>query len=337
MADLRTTYMGVSLKNPIIVGANNMTANLEFLRKAEENGAGAVVYKSLFEEQLHLEEWKLSQDLEAYADRHAEMISLFPKIQHAGPDEFLQGLRQAREQVSIPLFGSLNCLYKESWADYAKLLAETGIDGLELNFYAVPKDFEQTADEIESEQIEVLKRVKDAINIPVAVKLSPYYTSPLRFIKKLDEAGVDSIVTFNRLFQPEIDVQAETNYFPWNMSGKRDSRLALRFAGLLYGNIDASISAANGILDGTTIVQMLLAGADNVQVVSALFQNGPEYITTMLKDIQVWMNEKGYTSLADFKGKLSRKQNSDPFAYARAQYVDLLINSQGVLDKYEMV
>ena len=337
MANLETSYMGVALKNPLIVGANSLSSKLEYLRKAQEAGVGAIVYRSLFEEQILLEEWRLNEDLDAYADRHAEMVSLFPRIKHAGPEEFLIELRRAREAVNIPLFASLNCVYKESWPEYAKMLAETGVDGLELNFYAIPKDCSLEASDIEGDQIEILKAVKAAVNIPVAVKISPYYTNVLNFVKRLDEAGADSVVMFNRLFQPEINIDDETNYFPWNMSGKRDSRLALRFVGLLYGNVNAGLVAANGILDSNSMIQLFLAGADSVQVVSALFQNKIEYAAQMLAELDAWMDKKGYKSLDDLRGKLSRKNSDDPFAYKRAQYVDLLINSKGVFDKYDLV
>jgi dihydroorotate dehydrogenase (fumarate) len=329
--------MGLELKNPLIVGANNQCTKLSFLREAQEAGVAAIVYKSLFEEQILLEEWRLTEDLEAYAERNAEMVSLFPRITHAGPEEFLLGLKQARECLSIPLIASLNCNYDDSWPEYAKMLEKTGVDGIELNFYASPKSFETTAKEIEDAQVELLKNIRANLNIPVAVKLSPYYTNTLNFVRRLDDAGADAFVLFNRMFQPEIDIETETNTFPWNMSGKRDSRLALRYAGLLYGQIRAQISASNGMLDSNTAIQMLLAGADTIQVVSAIFQNKVGYIATMLGEIQEWMDAKEYSMLNDFRGKLSKLHSNDPFAYRRAQYVDMLINSKKALEKYDLI
>lgn len=336
MSDLRTHYMGIELKNPIIVGASNLVTDLDNLKRIEEAGAGAVVYKSLFEEQVQLENLALSEAMDEYSERHAEMTTLFPDIEHAGPREFLMNLRNARKALSIPLFASLNAVYQETWVEYAEQLAETGVDGLELNFYSVPQDFNKTEAAITEEQIAIVQEVKKAVRIPVAVKMSPYYTNPLYLIKKLDEAGVNGVVLFNRLFQPDIDIDLEENYFPYNLSHQQDSRIALRFAGLLYGNINASICANTGILTGEDVITMILAGADCVQVVSTLYKNQIEYISTMLTDMQDWMHEKQYQKLDDFRGKLSKKRIKDPFAYKRAQYVDILLKSEEIFKRYPM-
>jgi dihydroorotate dehydrogenase (fumarate) len=328
--------MGIELKNPIIVGASNLVTDLDNLKRIEEAGAGAVVYKSLFEEQVQLENLALSEAMDEYSERHAEMTTLFPDIEHAGPREFLMNLRNARKALSIPLFASLNAVYQETWVEYAEQLAETGVDGLELNFYSVPQDFNKTEAAITEEQIAIVQEVKKAVRIPVAVKMSPYYTNPLYLIKKLDEAGVNGVVLFNRLFQPDIDIDLEENYFPYNLSHQQDSRIALRFAGLLYGNINASICANTGILTGEDVITMILAGADCVQVVSTLYKNQIEYISTMLTDMQDWMHEKQYQKLDDFRGKLSKKRIKDPFAYKRAQYVDILLKSEEIFKRYPM-
>jgi len=328
--------MGIELKNPIIVGASNLVLDEHHLKQMEEAGAAAVVYKSLFEEQVQLENLALSEAMDEYSERHAEMTTLFPDIEHAGPREFLMNLRNARKAISIPLFASLNAVYQETWVEYAEQLAETGVDGLELNFYSVPQDFHKTEVSITDEQIAIVKEVKKAVSIPVAVKLSPYYTNPLYLIKKLDEAGVNGIVMFNRLFQPDIDIDLEENYFPYNLSHQQDSRIALRFAGLLYGNVNAGICANTGILTGEDVITMILAGADCVQVVSTLYKNQIEYISTMLTDMQEWMHEKQYQKLDDFRGKLSKKRIKDPFAYKRAQYVDILLKSEEIFKRYPM-
>ncbi|MDD5506860.1 MAG: dihydroorotate dehydrogenase-like protein [Bacteroidales bacterium] len=336
MSDLKTNYMGIELKNPIIVGASNLVLDENHLKQMEEAGAAAIVYKSLFEEQVQLENLALSEAMEEYTERHAEMTTLFPDIEHAGPREFLMNLRNARKVVSIPLFASLNAVYKETWVEYAEQLAETGVDGLELNFYSVPQDFNKTEASITDEQITIVRQVKKAVRIPVAVKISPFYTNPLYLIKKLDEEGVNGVVLFNRLFQPDIDIDLEENYFPYNLSHQQDSRIALRYAGLLYGNINASLCANTGILTGEDVITMILAGADCVQVVSTLYKNQIEYISTMLTDIQEWMHEKQYQKLNDFRGKLSKKRIKDPFAYKRAQYVDILLKSEEIFKRYPM-
>jgi dihydroorotate dehydrogenase (fumarate) len=336
MADLRTTYMGIELKNPIIVGACNLTAELENLQKMEEAGAAAVVYKSLFEEQVQLENLSLSEALDEYSERHAEMTTLFPDIEHAGPKEFLMNLRKARQVLSVPLFASLNAVYRETWVEYAKLLEETGVDGLELNFYSVPMDFNKSEESIVNDQVAIVSDVKKAIKIPVSIKLSPFYTNPLYVVRKMDEAGADAFVLFNRLFQPDIDIDMEENYFPYNLSHNQDNRISQRFAGLLYGNVKASVCSNTGILSGEDTVAMILAGADCVQVVSTLYKNHIEYIATLVSDIEEWMHSKQYNSLADFRGKLSKKRTNDPFAYKRAQYVDILLKSEEIFRRYPM-
>jgi len=336
MSDLRTHYMGIELKNPIIVGASNLVLDEHHLKQMEEAGAAAVVYKSLFEEQVQLENLALSEAMDEYSERHAEMTTLFPDIEHAGPKEFLMNLRNARKVLTIPLFASLNAVYRETWVEYAAQLAETGVDGLELNFYSVPHDFNRSEASITDEQVAIVKEVKNAVSIPVAVKLSPFYTNPLYLIKKLDETGINGIVMFNRLFQPDIDIDLEENYFPYNLSHQQDSRIALRFAGLLYGNINASICSNTGILTGEDVITMILAGADCVQVVSTLYKNQIEYISTMLTDMQEWMHEKQYQKLDDFRGKLSKKRIKDPFAYKRSQYVDILLKSEEIFKRYPM-
>ncbi len=336
MVDLRTKYMGLELKNPIIVGASNLVTEPGMLEQLEAAGAAAVVYKSLFEEQIQLESLQLSEELMEYDDRNAEMISLFPHIEHAGPKEFLINLKKAREVLHIPLIASLNCINRETWVEYARLLQDTGVDGLELNLYSTPTDFNLPGVEISEGQLEIVRAVKKVVTIPISVKLSPYYTNPLFIIKKLDNLGLDGVVIFNRLFQPDIDIDLEENFFPYNLSVQQDNRLPLRFAGLLYGNIKASVIASTGIFTGEDVITMLLAGADAVQVVSTLYKNHVGQIGTMLNDLILWMESKKYKKLDDFRGKMSKKNIKDPFAYKRAQYVDILLKSEEIFKRYPM-
>jgi len=328
MATLTTKHMGVTLKNPLILGACNLSNNLDKLKEAEEAGVSAVVYRSLFEEQIQLEDNELSNQLEAYDERNAEMINLFPKIEHGGPKEHIYNVRQVVEALSVPVFASLNAVYKESWVEYAKLLEETGVAGLELNFFAVPRDFDKSGHEVIQQQIEFLKAVKAAVKIPVSVKLSPFYTNVLKTIKDLDAAGADAFILFNRLFEPDIDVEAEKHVSPWNLSTHSDHRLSIRYIGLCYGNIGASLTANNGIYEGIDVVKMIMAGASAVQAVSTFYHNGVQHASEMLKEIEDWMNRKGYESLEAFQGKLSSNAINDPFVYKRAQYIDMLLKSE---------
>lgn len=336
MADLSTTYLGLNLKNPIIVGASNLVMDMDALGKIEEAGASAIVFKSLFEEQIQLERMQHDDGLDEYNERHAEMISLFPNIEHAGPEQHLHHLKKVVEKVSIPVIASLNCLYDITWAEYAEKLAETGVAALELNFYDTPRDTQKAGREVIEQQLAVLKKVKQTVKIPISVKLSPFYTNPLNVIKQMDDIGVSGFVLFNRMFQPDVDIENEELVFPWYLSNEGDHRLPLRFTGMLYGNIKADIAANTGILKGSDMIQMLLAGAGAVQVVTTLYKNGIGQITKMVNDLNTWMEKKQYANIDDFKGKLSRKNINDPFAYKRSQYVDILMKANDIFKKYPM-
>lgn len=337
MADLSTTYMGVELKNPLILGASNLVNKPEVIKELEEAGIAAIVYKSLFEEQIQLETFQLDEELNEYANRNSEMGRIFPDIAHAGPKEHLFNLKKLKANTSVPVFASLNALYEPSWVEYAKALEETGVDGLELNLYATPGYFEVGGASIEDKQFQIVKSVKKAVRIPVSVKLSPFYTNTLNFIKKLDEAGINGVVLFNRFFQPEIDIESEVFHFPWELTQSRDHHLSLRYVGLLHGNVEGSICASRGIYSAEDVIRLLLAGADVTQIVSTVYKNQPAYVGTMLSEIRTWMDKKGYNKLSDFRGHLSRKNLKDPFTYQRAQYVDILTKSEEIFKKYPMV
>ena len=326
--NLSTSYGGLTLKNPIVVGASNLVTNPENLVQLEEAGAAAIVFKSLFEEQIELESFKLSQMQEAYSDWDSEHSSLFPPISHAGTAEHLRQLREARKNIKIPLIGSLNCINDDSWLEYALKMEDTGIDALELNFYHTNIDFTTRSETIEEKQLKALELVHAGVRLPVFVKLSPFYSNTLRVISMMDQIGVDGFVLFNRLFQPDIDIEEEKHHYPYNFSSESDNRLALRYAGLLHKKVKGSIVANTGIFQGKDVVKMLLAGADAVQIVSTIYKRGIQVIPHMLQDIKAWMHRKGYDSLDDFQGKLSKHNMTDPYAYKRAQYVDILLNSE---------
>lgn len=336
MADLRTKYMGIELKSPIIAGASNLVTDIHKLRTLEESGVAAIVYKSLFEEQVELENLELYELKTEYEHRHAEQVTLFPNSQSVpeSPDDYLLHLRKAREAVSIPLFASLNAVRDEVWVEYAVKSAATGVDGLELNFYSLPDESGSERESIEKQQIETLRKVKAAVKIPVAVKLTPYYTNTLRFIAELDKAGADAVVVFNRLIQPDIDIFAEQHTMPYNLSSSDDNRLPLRFTGMLHGNVKASVCTSTGVYSANDVVKMILAGADAVQVVSTLYRNGVEVVKSMNEEIEKWMEGHGYSTLESFRGKLSMKKSENKLPYTRAQYIDFLLNSGDIMKKY---
>jgi dihydroorotate dehydrogenase (fumarate) len=336
MASLKTKYLGIELKNPIIVGASNMVTNPDILKALEDAGAAAIVYKSLFEEQIQLENLELDSQMSGYDDRNAEMINLFPSMKHAGPEEHLLHLRKAKESVHVPVIASLNAIYKESWIEYARLIQETGVDAIELNFYFVPMDFEKEGKNIIREQIDILIEVKKNLSIPVSIKLSPYYTNTLKVISEMDKAGADGFVLFNKMFEPEIDIDAQDHFSPFNLSSENDHRLPLRYAGLLSGKINSSICSSTGIYSGKDVVKMILAGADAVQIVSTLYKNKISHLKTMLEEIGVWMKEKEYESLDEFRGKLSSKNTTNPYTYKRAQYIDLLLRSGDLIKGFSL-
>ncbi len=331
MANLKTTYLGLSLKNPLIVGASSLTADPKKLHKLKD--AGAIVIKSLFEEQIQLEEMEMMDTMQEYADRNAEMTSLFPTLKHAGSKEHLLMLKKAKQSIDIPVIASLNAMHDDTWVEYAKQIEGTGVDAIELNFYITPRNFEMSGADTIKAQIETLNKVRKSIKIPIAVKLSPFYTNPLSVISRMDVENVKGFVLFNKLFQPDIDVEKESLKQNIVLSNSSDVRLALRFTGLLYGNINADIASAGGIMTGTDAIKTMLAGASAFQTVSSLYKNGTDHIQTILSDIEKWMDSKGYGSIEDFKGKLSRKNITDPFAYRRSQYVDILMQSDRYLIK----
>jgi dihydroorotate dehydrogenase (fumarate) len=339
MTDLKTSYMGLELKNPIIAGACNLVTNPENLKKIEESGAAAIVYKSLFEEQMQLENLELYERRTEYEERHAEMVTLFPESHKdlSYPVQHIENVKKAKQTVSIPVFASINAISDETWVEYARELEKSGVNGLELNFYTTPEKFDDKYEEIEKRQLKTFKKVRAAVKIPLAVKLSPFYSNPLKLISDLENAGADGFVLFNRLFQADIDINTEEHQYPYSLSNMEDNRLPMRFAGLLYGNIKSSICTNSGIFRGYDVIKMILAGADCVQVVSTLYLNQIGVIASITEEIEKWMNSKGYSSLESFRGKLSKNRLKDKLPYYRAQYLDFEMSTTAILKKYKII
>jgi len=326
MASLQTRFCGLTLSNPVVAGSSDLTSNVDSIKRIEEAGAGAVVLKSLFEEQIQLERLKLEEDLEAGSELYAEMVTIFPRLQHAGAREHLLWVKKTRDAVRIPLIASLNAVTRSTWVEYARQLADQGVDALELNFFATPRDFDATPATVEDEQAEAIQEVRAAVKIPLSVKLSVFYSNPLNFISRLDRAGAGGFVLFNRFFQPDIDTETESIAQPFNFSTPADNRLPLRFAGLLHGRIKADVCASTGISSGSDVVKMILAGASAVQVVTGLYRQGVRSIRGMLDEVTRWMDARSYATIDAFRGKLSAKNAKDPWAYTRAQYAKMLLS-----------
>jgi len=329
--DLSTTYMGIPLKNPVIAGASKLTADLNSILAMEESGAAAVVCSSLFEEQIQLEQFKLERQAEMLSDIDAEIQNVFPSFSHAGPREHLMWVKEVKKRLSIPVIASLNAVNRDTWLDYARQLEDTGVDGLEFNFYFTPGRVDRNAEDIEKEQIGILEDVKAQVKIPVSAKLSFFYTNPLNVIKRLDSAGASAFVLFNRLFESDVDPDEERHSRPFNLSHRGDYKLSNRFAGMLYQHIQADICTSTGIFTGKDVVKGILSGATAVQVVSALYKHKIPYLASLLEDLESWMVQKNYAQLSDFQGKLAAVNLDDKFLYRRAQYVDLLLRSEELL------
>ncbi|WP_319415509.1 dihydroorotate dehydrogenase-like protein [Marispirochaeta aestuarii] len=323
---IETRYCGLELKSPVIVGASRLTSDIDSIKKAEKAGAGAVVISSLFEEQIQLQHYRHDEDMVQYDDWHAEMTDIFPDLEYSGVDEHLVWVKKAKEALNIPVIASLNAVTQSTWVPWAKKLEEAGADALELNFYSLPTDPELTASQIEDEQVKIVQAVVKAVSVPVSVKLSPYYTNPLNIIKRMDAAGVEGVVLFNRFFQPDIDPANLRNDYRYNLSTGNEYQLPLRFAGLLSGEIGASICASGGIEKADTVKKQILAGADAVQIVSGIYRHSVDLIGEINDELKRWMRSKGYESIKDFRGSLDARHNKDPKIYKRSQYVRLLLN-----------
>jgi dihydroorotate dehydrogenase (fumarate) len=257
-------------------------------------------------------------------------------MSYAGPEEHLAWVRKAKAAVKIPVIASLNAVTREIWKEWALRLADTGVDGLELNFYSTPVDFDRTAASIEEEQVEILAEVKQAVGIPVSVKLSSAYTNPLNVIRKMDEAGADAFVLFNRFFQPDIDPVLRKRVFTFDLSDPKENRVPLRFTALLHGRIRGDIAATSGIHSGSDALKMIMAGAAGVQVVSALYRHGLGHLAEMKQEISKWLDTSGSDSLESIRGLLDKEHSEDPYAYERAQYVRILMRSDASVGGYRL-
>jgi dihydroorotate dehydrogenase (fumarate) len=326
MSDLSTTYMGIPLKSPIVVAASSISSMIDRVEMAEKVGAGALVIRSLFEEQIQVEQQRFDDYLSVGGESFPEALSYFPAIEHGQADEHLMWVEKTRQAVKMPLIASLNAVSRGSWVEFARQLESTGVDGLELNVYIMGTNPDRPGAELEQEVLEIVQSVKAEVSIPIAVKMSPYYASTLNLAVELDKLGVDALVMFNRFIRPTIDVASESLINEMFWSSPEEMRLPLNRVARIYGHIKADMALNTGVHSGEDVIRSILAGAKVVQVASALFIHGIPYISTMLRDLEGWMGEKGHDSLDDFRGKLSQKNHDDPFAFERAQYVNLLLS-----------
>jgi dihydroorotate dehydrogenase (fumarate) len=326
--DLTTKYMGLELKNPIVPSASPLSKSVERVKQLEDCGAAAIVVYSLFEEQISHDEKEFEHYMSYGAESYAEALSYFPATEDYtfGPDEYLKHISNLKSAVDIPVIGSLNGVSAGRWLRYAKLIEEAGADGLELNVYYVPTNPEMEAKDVEDIYVNDLVEVKKSIKIPVAMKLSPYFSSMANLACRLDKAGADALVLFNRFYQPDFDIENLEVVPNLELSTRRSMRLPLRWIAILYGKIKANMAATSGIHSHEDAIKMIMAGADITCMCSELLHYGPERITEILGEITAWMDEKEYESVEQMKGSMSQKSVADPSAFERANYMKALNN-----------
>lgn len=337
MPDISTSFMGIRLSSPIVVGACTLSNRVDNIKRAEEAGAGALTIYSLFQEQVELEAWEVEDELLISSEHFAESLTYFPQLKHAGAREHVMWVEKTRREVSMPIFGSLNATSRGKWLEYAKQLENAGVNGLELNLYSLQTDPSKSAEEIEAQSLDVVAEVKAAVGIPVAVKLSPWYSSMANFAAKVVQAGADGLVLFNRFYQPTVDPGTEELKIQLNLSTPEETRLPLRWIAILSGTLDADFAASTGVHSSSDVVRQILAGARVAQTVSAVYKNGIEHVSTMNRGLADWMDEKGYASIESFRGKLSQRNVADPYAFERAQYIQLLMSAHDPRAKYGLV
>ncbi len=329
MADLSTSYMGIKLKNPVVVAACALSNKIDNISRAEEAGAGGLVIRSLFEEQIRHEIGDFDDALAEGGNAFAEATSFFPEIEHGEAKEHLFWVERAREATEMPLIASLNAASPGKWVEYAKQLADTGVNGLELNYYSVEADINRSASEVEQRLMSTFEAVREAVSLPIAVKLSPSYTSVGNVVKELESRGANGVVLFNRFLQPDLDPDKEEVLNEMTYSTAMEMKVPLRWIALLYGRVMEDMAANTGVMEARDVVKFLLAGATVVQVASCLFRNGIGHIETLVGGLNEWMDNKGYALVEDFRGKLSQQGfEGDTVMYERAQYLDFLMSRQ---------
>jgi len=321
--DLSTSYLGLKLRTPLIPAASPLSEELDSIKQMEDNGASAVVLYSLFEEQLRQESEELASYLQHGTESFAEALTYFPEPEEfrLGPDEYLKHIAKAKQAVRIPVIASLNGSSVGGWTAYAKGIQEAGADALELNIYYIPTDMNLTSAQIEQTYLDILKAVKSAVSIPVAVKLSPFFTNFANMAQRLDQAGANGLVLFNRFYQPDIDLESLEIKPNILLSTPMAMRVPLRWIALLYGKLKASLVATSGVHRATDAIKMLMAGADVTQLCSTLLRHGVRQIGVIERDMVAWMEEHEYESVAQLKGSLSQKNCPNPTAFERAQYM----------------
>ncbi|OIO89070.1 MAG: dihydroorotate dehydrogenase [Anaerolineae bacterium CG2_30_64_16] len=326
MTDLTTHYMGLSLKNPIVPSASPLSKKVSGIRQMEDAGAAAVVMYSLFEEQIDMEALAQHHFIEQATFVSAEATAYFPKAAdyNRGPDGYLELIRAAKAAVDIPIIGSLNGVTPGGWTRYARLIEEAGADALELNVYLIPTRTDVAGPEIEQVYLDVLRQVKASVSVPVAMKLSPFFSALPHMAQRLDAAGADALVLFNRFYQPDFDLEELTVTPNLVLSRSEEMRLPLRWIAILYGHVKASLALTTGIHTPEDVLKAMMAGADVANVASVLLTEGPGKITELIQGVSAWMEAREYNSIHMMQGSLSQRSTAEPAAFERANYMKVL-------------
>ncbi len=326
MSDLKTTYLGLPLKNPLVASASPLSEDVGNIRKMEDAGLAAVVLHSMFEEQLTLESIDLDRYLSFGTESFAEALDYFPDMQdyNLGPDGYLEHIRSLKETVEIPIIGSLNGYSTGGWIRFAREIEQAGADALELNIYFLATDPTTSAQEIERMYLDLVRNVKANIQIPVAVKISPFFSAMAHFARRLDEAGADGLVLFNRFYQPDLDLDKLEVVPDLTLSDSRELRLRLRWIAVLHGRIHADMAVTGGVHKAEDVIKSMMVGARVAMTTSALLRNGIEYASQIISEISYWMEEHEYETIQQMQGSMSQRSVVDPTAFERANYMKVL-------------
>ena len=324
MVDLSTSYMGLTIRNPLIVAASSLTGSAAKVARCEDAGAGAVVLKSLFEEQIEAQTSQMEQ--EAWPYTHTEAYDYVRQMGlRLGQAEYLKMIAEAKKKVSIPVIASLNCVSPTAWTRFAAKIAEAGADALELNIALLASDFDRSAEEIQGAYVRIVEAIRTQVKLPIAVKIGPYFTSLPQTALALRRAGASALVLFNRFYQLDFDVEKLTLTPGYHLSSPDEIHQSLRWIALLSSELGCDLCASTGVHDGAGVVKQLLAGAKAVQLCSALFLKGMERLGECLKELEGWMQRHGFAAIEDFRGKMSQEASADPQLYERLQYIKVYV------------